>query len=45
MTSVETLTVHGLGRVAEPYRDIVPPIHLASTFERAADGSYPGGRV
>ena len=43
--SLETLTVHGLGRVAEPYRDIVPPIHLASTFERAADGSYPGGRV
>lgn len=45
MSSLETLTVHGLGRVAEPYRDIVPPIHLASTFERAADGSYPGGRV
>lgn len=45
MSSIETLTVHGLGRVAEPYRDIVPPIHLASTFERAADGSYPGGRV
>lgn len=45
MTSVETLTVHGLGRVAEPYRDIVPPIHPASTFERAADGSYPGGRL
>lgn len=45
MSSVETLTVHGLGRVADPYRDIVPPIHLASTFERAADGSYPGGRT
>lgn len=45
MSSVETLTVHGLGRVADPYRDIVPPIHLATTFERAADGSYPGGRV
>ena len=45
MSSLETLTVHGLGRVAEPYRDIVPPIHLASTFERAADGSYPGGRL
>jgi cystathionine gamma-synthase len=45
MSSVETLTVHGLGRVADPYRDIVPPIHLASTFERAADGSYPGGRA
>ncbi|WP_341646345.1 trans-sulfuration enzyme family protein [Thauera sp. SDU_THAU2] len=45
MRSLETLTVHGLGQVAEPYRDIVPPIHLATTFERAADGSYPGGRL
>ena len=45
MSSLETLTVHGLGRVAEPYRDIVPPIHLASTFERGADGGYPGGRM
>ena len=44
-SSLETLTVHGLGRVAEPYRDIVPPIHLASTFERGADGGYPGGRM
>ena len=45
MSSLETLTVHGLGRVAEPYRDIVPPIHLASTFERGEDGGYPGGRM
>ena len=45
MPSLETLTVHGLGRVAEPYRDIVPPIHLASTFERGEDGGYPGGRM
>jgi cystathionine gamma-synthase len=43
--SLETLTVHGLGRITEPYRDLVPPIHLATTFERAGDGSYPGGRV
>ena len=43
--SLETLTVHGLGRIAEPYRDLIPPIHLATTFERAGDGSYPGGRV
>jgi len=45
LPSLETLTVHGLGRIAEPYRDLVPPIHLATTFERAGDGSYPGGRV
>ena len=26
-----------------PYGDLIPPIHLSSTFERAGDGSYPGG--
>jgi len=41
----ETLVAHGGSGVAEPYRDIVQPIHLATTFERAADGSYPGGRL
>src|SRR5512138_2093061 len=41
----ETLTAQGLGRVAPPYLDIVPPIHVATTFERGGDGSYPGGRV
>ena len=41
----ETLAAQGLGRVAVPYRDIVPPIHVATTYERGADGSYPGGRV
>lgn len=24
---------------------VVPPMHLATTYERAADGSYPGGYV
>jgi len=38
----ETLTAQGMGRVAEPYRDIVPPIHVSTTYERAADGSFPG---
>ncbi len=41
----ETLAAHGAAGVASPYRDIVPPLHLATTFERAGDGSYPGGRV
>jgi len=41
----ETLLAQGLGRVAQPYREIVPPIHTATTYERGADGSYPGGRV
>jgi cystathionine gamma-synthase len=41
----ETLAAQGLGRVAEPYKEIVPPIHVATTYERGADGSYPGGRI
>ena len=41
----ETLAAQGMGRVALPYRDIVPPIHVATTYERGADGAYPGGRV
>ncbi|HET9579727.1 MAG TPA: PLP-dependent transferase, partial [Usitatibacter sp.] len=28
-----------------PYRDIVPPIHASTTYERGADLKYPGGRV
>ncbi len=43
--SRETLAARGLGRVAVPYRDIVPPLHAATTYERGADGGYPGGRV
>jgi len=40
-----TLAAQGLGRVAQPYGDIVPPIHPSSTFERAPDGSFPAGRI
>ena len=35
---VETLAAQGMGRVAEPYRDIVPPIYVSTTYERGADG-------
>jgi cystathionine gamma-synthase len=41
----QTLAAQGLGRVTETYREIVPPIHTSTTYERGADGSYPGGRV
>ena len=34
----ETLAAQGMGRVAVPYGDIVPPIHVATTYERGADG-------
>jgi cystathionine gamma-synthase len=41
----ETVTAQGLGRVAEPFREVVPPIHVSTTYERGADLGYPGGRV
>jgi cystathionine gamma-synthase len=41
----ETLAAQGMGRVAEPYRDIVPPIHVSTTYERGGDGTFPGGRI
>jgi cystathionine gamma-synthase len=40
----ETLAAQGMGKVAQPYRDIVPPIYVSTTYERGADGSFPGGR-
>ena len=42
---IETLAVHA-GRAADPATGAVtPPIHLSTTFERAADGSYPRGYI
>ena len=42
---IETVVAQGGGRIAEPYRDVVPPIHISTTYERAGDLTYPGGRV
>jgi len=41
----ESLAARGMGRVSLPYRDVVPPIYVSTTYERGADGSFPGGRV
>ena len=30
-------------RPSDGHGDVMPPIHLSTTFDRAADGSYPGG--
>jgi cystathionine gamma-synthase len=43
--SPETLTAQALGLTVAPYGDLIPPIHVSTTFERAGDGSYPGGRM
>ncbi len=40
-----TLSAQGNSQHCPPFGDIVRPIHLSTTFERAADGSYPGGRT
>lgn len=41
----ETLAVH-LGLASDPATGaVVPPLHLATTFERDADGGYPRGYV
>ena len=42
---IDTRIVHGAGDPAKPTRDIAPPIYVSTTYERGADGSYPGGRV
>jgi cystathionine gamma-synthase len=39
-----TIAAEALGWIESPYRDLIPALHPATTFERAADGSYPGGK-
>lgn len=40
---IETIAVHA-GKGIDPATGaVMPPIHLSTTFERAADGSYPSG--
>jgi cystathionine gamma-synthase len=41
-TRPATRAAQALGRIIPPYGEIVPPIHLSTTYERAADGSFPG---
>ncbi len=42
---IETLAVHAGHAVDESTGAVAPPIQLSTTFERAADGSYPHGFV
>jgi cystathionine gamma-synthase len=41
----ETLTAQALGWVAPPFQELAPPIHVATTYARGADGALPGGRL
>src|SRR3954452_5499529 len=42
---IETLAVHAGSEVDPKTGAVTPPIHLSTTFERAADGSFPGGFI
>ena len=43
--NIETIAIHS-GRSVDPATGaLTPPIHMSSTFERDADGSYPRGYV
>ena len=41
----ETLAAQALGRVEPTTRSVVPAIYPSTTYERAPDGSYPGGHT
>jgi cystathionine gamma-synthase len=41
---IETKAVHA-GHLKESTRDVTPAIHLSTTFEKAPDGSLPGGHL
>jgi cystathionine gamma-synthase len=41
----ETLAAQALGHVDRETGALIPPLHPSTTFERAADNSYPRGRV
>jgi cystathionine gamma-synthase len=40
---IDTLSVHAGVEIDPTTGAVTPPIHLSTTFERAADGGYPGG--
>jgi cystathionine gamma-synthase len=42
---LETLAVHAGQHIDPGTRAVVPPIHLSTTYERDADGSYPQGYI
>jgi cystathionine gamma-synthase len=45
LLSPRTLVAQALGRIDEQTRAVVPPIHLATTFERDPDNLYRSGNV
>ncbi len=43
MPHIETILAHSGCDPEPPSFDVVTPLHLATTYERAKDGSFPGG--
>lgn len=43
--SAATALAQSLGKIDQETQAVVPPIHVATTYLRGADNSYPSGRV
>lgn len=43
--SDDTILAHGFGMMDEQHLGVIPGIYPSTTFERAADNSYPNGKV
>ncbi|HVW95020.1 MAG TPA: PLP-dependent transferase [Mucilaginibacter sp.] len=42
---LETIAIHAGNHVDQTSKAVIQPIVTSTTFERAADGSYPGGHI
>src|SRR6202166_2912665 len=42
---IETIAIHAGNHIDETSKAVIQPIVLSTTFERAADGSYPAGYI
>jgi cystathionine gamma-synthase len=42
---IETIAIHAGNHVDKTSKAVIQPIVLSTTFERAADGTYPGGHI
>src|SRR5262244_765274 len=40
-----TLAAQALGRIDEPTRAVVPPVHVSTTFIRDSDNQYRSGNI
>jgi cystathionine gamma-synthase len=42
---IETIAIHAGNHIDETSKAVIQPIILSTTFERATDGSFPGGHI